>query len=120
MIKTKTQTKTNAANAVTLTNPYNTVTGVKKVIFLKSYLVAAYGSAVGSTDLTIQITNETGDVLWEDVICTGAVGAGLGPMRASFEFPGKGLPSPPGENLVVTVAAGAANESTECSVVYDI
>lgn len=114
MYKTKTQTKTNAENKLTLTSP-NT-----KYIFLKQYLVACHGAGAADTDITIQITDEDGNVLWEDAIANGEATLSTGPYRVGWTFPGKGLLAPAKKNLIVTVSAGAADEITELSLLYDI
>lgn len=114
MLKSKTQTKTNAANALTITSP-NT-----KMAFLKAYLVTGYGSAVGTTDVTIQVTDEDSNVLWQDSMNTGTIAQGMGLYRASYEFPGLGLPIPVKKNCTVTVSSGGANYTTELNLLYNI
>ncbi|MFQ5770891.1 MAG: hypothetical protein ACE5HX_10175 [bacterium] len=111
MIKTKTQTKAAAVNAVTITSPNS------KMIRIWGYSVSFYGSAALSADVTIQLTDEDGNVLWEDGI-TRAI-ANQSPTPAKMVFP-KPIFIPVGKNAVLTAASGGANTTTEVSVLYDI
>jgi hypothetical protein len=113
-LKTATQTKATGVNAVTITSP-NT-----KQIFLKSYLVALYGSAAGTTGLTFQITDEDSNVLWEDAHPAGVADKVIGTGRLEFTFPENGLPVPVGKNLVATLATPGANEASEVNLIYYI
>lgn len=116
MYKTKTQTAAvNNGNAVTITSPNS------KYIFLKQYLVACTGTDGPASTMTIQITDEDGNVLWEDAILIGVTNEHSGPFRVSHTFPGKGLMTPvPGKNLIVTVSNGGAATGSEVSLLYDI
>ena len=114
VLKSRTQTATNAANALTITSPNI------KTIFLKAYLACSYGSGAGDTDITVQITDENKTVLWQDAMPANGATLLTSAPRCSFVFPGLGLPVPPGKNLTVTVLATAANETTELNILYNI
>jgi hypothetical protein len=111
----KTQTGTSGlttAQTLTLTSP-NT-----KYLFLKQYVVAIYGK-VTPDGVTIQITDEDDNVLWEDAIpkCLATFGT---QQRAAHTFPGKGLMAPVGKNLKVVVSDPGTDSGTEVSLLYDI
>jgi hypothetical protein len=113
----KTSTKTvavNTVNAITLTSPN------AKYIFLKQYLVALMGTDGPANSVTIQITDEDSNVLWEDGILIGVTSEHTGGFRVSHTFPGKGLMAPANKNLIVTVSAAGAATSSELSLLYDI
>lgn len=114
MYKTKTGTSgLTTAQTITITSP-NT-----KMIFIKQYVVATYG--VPSPDgATIQLTDEDGNVLWEDAIAKSAGTLPANPMRVSHTFPGKGLPIPVGKNALLVIGDPGANAGTEASVLYNI
>lgn len=103
-----------AAVTLTITSP-NT-----KYIFLKQYVVAARGTGP-TASITIQITDEDSNVLWEDAIHEAIATLATGPFRVDHTFPGKGLPIPKGKNcLIVCGDPGDAGAFIEVSALYDI
>lgn len=115
MYKTSTQTAgVNNGNAVTLTSPN------VKYLFLKQYLVALTGTDGPAATVTIQITDEDSNVLWEDAILIGVTNENTGGFRVAHTFPGKGLPIPAKKNCVFTVSNPGAATGSEVSLLYDI
>ena len=102
------------AQAITITSP-NT-----KMIFLKQYVVACYGTDGPQAAVTIQVTDEDTNVLWEDAIMMEVATVSTGPFRVDHTFPGRGLSCPIGKNMIVTVSDPGTGSGTECSVLYSI
>jgi hypothetical protein len=103
----------NNGNALTITSPN------VKTIYLKQYLVACTGTTGPASTMTIQITDEDGNVLWQDAILE--VGAAeSGPYRVSHTFPGRGLQITPKKNAVITVGNGGATTGSEVSAMWSI
>jgi hypothetical protein len=103
----------NNGNALTITSPNN------KTIYLKQYLVACTGTTGPPATMTIQITDEDSNVLWEDAILeTG--GAEHGSYRVDHTFPGRGLQITPKKNAVITVGNGGATTGSEVSALWSI
>lgn len=114
MLKSATQTVTAGVNALTITSPN------VKTAFLKAYLVVVHGAGAMDTDITVQITDEDSNILWQDAMPNGEATLLTSAQRCEFTFPGLGLPIPVKKNCVVTVSAGAANETTELNILYNI
>jgi hypothetical protein len=104
----------NNANALTITSPNN------KTIFLKQYVVACTGTDGPAATMTIQITDEDSNVLWEDAILIGVTNEHSGPFRVDHTFPGRGLQITPKKNAIVTAGNGGAATGSEVSVLWSI
>jgi hypothetical protein len=111
--KTKTGTSgLTTAQTITVTSP-NT-----KHIFLKQYVVATVGEPTPD-GITIQITDEDSNVLWEDAIPK-RVATFSTHTRVSHTFPGKGLMIPKGKNLLMVIGDPGAASGTEANILYTI
>jgi hypothetical protein len=101
------------AQTLTITSP-NT-----KCIFIKQYVIATYG-APSPDGITIQITDEDSNVLWEDAIAKSTGTLPANPMRVPHTFPDQGLKVAAGKNVAVVVSDPGAGSGTEASVLYTL
>lgn len=113
MIKTKTGIGgANSALALTITSP-NT-----KYIRIYGWEISMIGSNALAADVTFEIEDEDGNVLWATSLQRAIANANANALPYSY-IPPRPIFIPTGKNAVIRASAGGANTQIRVTVMYD-